>query len=455
MTSLTPEAADGPPVPAGGDPNRPVRASGWRATWLLLAFMLVNFADKTVLGLAATPMMHDLGITHAQYGRAAAAFFALFSLAAFGVSALTRRISTTTLLLVLAVLWSVAQLPMLLGAAGFGTLLATRVLLGAAEGPAFPVATHSLYTWFPDRERGLPTAVLSLGSAAGVALAAPLLTAVISGAGWRWAFGAVGLAGLVWAAVWLRAGREGPEPIRGRPSPPGPAATGGDGPVQPVQPTQPELPVRRILLTGTWIACALAAFASYWQTVSALTWGADYLRTVAGLTETQAGLVTMGTGLSSAVVILAFGLLSRRSRRHGGTLTGLARWTGVATMLAGLSGAVFALTDSVPLKIVLAVGPSVLATVPLVFAQTAVARIAPPERRGVVLGATAFVYSLAGVVSPLVVGSLTTGGHLAAGYCDGYLLSAALVGMTGLLTVLVVRPERDAARLGVPAAEGG
>ncbi|MEY9876833.1 MFS family permease [Streptacidiphilus sp. MAP12-33] len=437
MTTVTPDAADGPAAPADGAPDRAGRAPGWRATWLLLAFMLVNFADKTVLGLAATPMMHDLGITHAQYGRAAAAFFALFSLAALGVSALTRRISTTTLLLVLALLWSAAQLPMLLGAAGLGTLLVTRVLLGAAEGPAFPVATHSLYTWFPDRERSLPTAVLGLGSAAGVALAAPLLTAVINGAGWRWGFGAVGLAGLVWALVWRRLGREGPEPIRG-------------GTVLRATSDGPEPPLRRILLTGTWIACALGAFASYWATVSSLTWGADYLRTVTGLTATQAGLVTMGTGLSSALVITAFGMLSQRTRRRGGTLTGVARWTGLAAVVAGGASAVFAVTGSVPLKLVLLIGPCVLSTMLLILAQTAVARITPPGRRGVVLGATAFVYSLAGVLSPLVVGSLTTGSHLAAGYREGYLLSAAMVGAAGLLVTLLVRPERDAARLGLP-----
>ncbi|WP_052438256.1 MFS transporter [Streptacidiphilus jiangxiensis] len=439
MTTVTPDAADGPAVQADGSSGRAVRSAGWRATWLLLAFMLVNFADKTVLGLAATPMMHDLGITHAQYGRAAAAFFALFSLAAFGVSALTRRISTTTLLLVLALLWSVAQLPMLLGAAGFGTLVATRVLLGAAEGPAFPVATHSLYTWFPDRERSLPTAVLGLGSAAGVAVAAPLLTAVINGAGWRWGFGAVGVAGLAWAVVWLRLGREGPESIRGE------AAS------RALPPTAAALPLRRILLTGTWIACSLGAFASYWATVSSLTWGADYLRNVAKLTATQTGLVTMGTGLSSALAVTGFGLLAQRSRLGGGTFTALSRWTGTAAVVAAVSGAGFALTDSVPLKIVLAVGPCVLSTIMLILAQTAVARITPPDRRGVVLGATAFVYSLAGVLSPLVVGSLTTGSHLAAGYREAYLLSAAMVGVTGVLVALLVRPERDADRLGVPS----
>jgi MFS family permease len=157
----------------------------------------------------------------------------------------------------------------------------------------------------------------------------------------------------------------------------------------------------------------------------------------------------MGAGLTSALVLLAFGFLAQRSRRDGGTIGQQARWAGAAAAVAGLSVAGFALTGSTPVKVVLAVGPTLLSAVVLVLAQAACARITPPAQRGVVLGALAFVYSLAGVLSPLVVGRLTTGAHLASGYRSGYLLTAALVTTTGLLTALLVRPERDAARLGV------
>lgn len=439
MTTVSSGEAGKPTAaPSTGRTGGPATAGAWRATWLLLAFMLINFADKTVLGLAATPMMHDLHLTHAQYGRAAAAFFALFSVAALGVSALTRRVSTTRLLLVMAALWSAAQLPMLVGGAGFGVLVGTRVLLGAAEGPAFPVATHSLYTWFADRDRSLPTSVLALGSGAGVAIAAPVLTTVITHAGWRWGFGVVGVAGLVWAVLWFRFGQEGPEQIR-------------DTAVAdtPQVPHVPHVPLRRILLTGTWIASALAAFAAYWQTTSALTWGADYLRTVLGMTTDQAGLVTMGAGLTSTLVLLVFGVAAQRARRAGGSIARLAPWAGGAAVVAGLALAAFAVVGSHATKVALTVGPCTLSVVILVISQAACARIAPAQQRGVVLGALAFVYSLAGVLAPLVVGQLTTGVHLASGYRTGYLLTSAMVAVTGVLVALLVRPERDAARLGL------
>lgn len=100
--------------------------------------MLVNFADKAVLGLAGPEIMKEFGLSRQEFGTAQAAFFSLFSLSALGVSFLTRKVRTSVLLLVMGLLWSATQLPMLWGAAGFGTLIVTRVLLGIAEGPRRP-----------------------------------------------------------------------------------------------------------------------------------------------------------------------------------------------------------------------------------------------------------------------------------------------------------------------------
>jgi hypothetical protein len=61
------------------------------------------------------------------------------------------------------------------------------VILGAGEGPAFSVAAHSIYKWFPDEKRTLPTAILSQGSAFGVILAVPALNWVIVNYSWHYA----------------------------------------------------------------------------------------------------------------------------------------------------------------------------------------------------------------------------------------------------------------------------
>ncbi|MFI7316798.1 MFS transporter [Streptomyces venezuelae] len=197
-------------------------------------------------------------------------------------------------------------LPMLLGAAGFGTLVATRVLLGAVEGPAATVAVHHLHGRFEQRERTRPTAVLMVGAAGGVALSAPLLTLVIDGWGWRWTFGAVGIAGLVWAACWCARGGDGP--FGPAPGPASERGTEGGGQA---------VPYRGLLLSGTWLTAAFGAFAAYWLLSAGLTWAPDYLHEVSGLTTKQAAAVVTATAIGNAVVLLAHGLLARRSSRRG------------------------------------------------------------------------------------------------------------------------------------------
>jgi ACS family D-galactonate transporter-like MFS transporter len=76
------------------------------------------------------------------------------------------------------------QLPMI-GSIGFATLLACRITLGAAEGPAYPIALHSLYKWFPDRLRAVPTAVVAQGAGIGLALTLPALNWLIVQYSWH------------------------------------------------------------------------------------------------------------------------------------------------------------------------------------------------------------------------------------------------------------------------------
>ncbi|MFF5920802.1 MFS transporter [Streptomyces flavochromogenes] len=432
----------------GASPTAP-RAGGrqaWATTWLLLVFMLVNFADKAVLGLAGPEIMKEFGLTRQEFGTAQAAFFSLFSLSALGVSFLTRKVRTSVLLLVMGVLWAAAQLPMLWGGAGFATLIATRVLLGFAEGPSAPVAVHHVHGWFEQRERTLPTAILMVGAAAGVAVAAPTLGAVISHFGWRWAFGAAGLAGLLWVAVWRVKGKEGPlAPPVGRDAR---STEGSSGAA--------DVPLRAVFLSGTFVTAALGAFAAYWVMSAKLTWLPDYLQTVVGWDLDRAAAAVGGGAVANGAVLLAHGLLARRAALRG-TGGRLPAGAGAGLLLVASAGAVtvFATVDTLWIKVPMMFGPMAVALVMITAAQTAIARITPPSQRGVVLGALVAVFALGGIVSPLVLGRIVDSAATAtAGYENGWLVTAALLLFTGLLAACFMRPERDAERLGVPESPG-
>lgn len=174
----------------------------WTVTTLLFLYLLVNFADKAVVGLAAVPIMRELDLSPKQFGLVGSSFSFLFSLSAILVGFVANRVAVRWVLLALAFSWAVVQFPMV-GAAGLATLVVCRVLLGAGEGPAFSMAVHALYEWFPDQQRTLPTAVLTQGAAFGVIVALPALNWIIVHYSWHWAFFALGVVGLLWVVAWL------------------------------------------------------------------------------------------------------------------------------------------------------------------------------------------------------------------------------------------------------------
>jgi ACS family D-galactonate transporter-like MFS transporter len=163
---------------------------------LLFLFMVINFADKAVIGIAAVPMMQELRLSPSQFGLIGSSFFLLFSVSAIITGFVVNRVQTRWALLVMGLVWALTQFPML-GSVGFATVVACRIALGAGEGPAAPVALL----------RTLPTAIIVQGGGVGIMVALPLLNWVIVHYSWHWAFGVLGVAGLAWTAAWLALGR--------------------------------------------------------------------------------------------------------------------------------------------------------------------------------------------------------------------------------------------------------
>ena len=79
----------------------------------------------------------------------------------------------------------------------------TRSVLGLGESVNWPFSTRIVANMLPRADRGLGMGIFNSGAAAS-ALVAPVLIAPLAAAyGWRWAFLAVGAAGLAWVVLWL------------------------------------------------------------------------------------------------------------------------------------------------------------------------------------------------------------------------------------------------------------
>ena len=159
---------------AAAQPGTPKGA--WLIAVLLFLFMLINFADKAVIGIAAVPLMDELHLSPREFGLLGSSFFLLFAVSAVVTGFIVNRVETRWALLVMGLVWALTQFPMV-GTAGFATIMASRIALGAGEGPAYPVALHSIYKWFPNELRTLPTAIITQG---GVMVALLLLNWAIS-----------------------------------------------------------------------------------------------------------------------------------------------------------------------------------------------------------------------------------------------------------------------------------
>lgn len=145
---------------------------------LLFIFMVINFADKAVIGIAAVLIMQELQLGPRQFGLVGSSFFLRFAVSSVATGFLVNRVQTRWVLLAMGFIWALSQFPMI-GSVGFETLAACRIALGAGEGPTTPVALHSAYTWFPNERRTLPTAVIVQGGAIGGMVALPLLNWII------------------------------------------------------------------------------------------------------------------------------------------------------------------------------------------------------------------------------------------------------------------------------------
>jgi len=211
------------------------------------------------------------------------------------------------MLLAMAVVWAIVQFPVL-GGASFGVLLVSRIVLGLAEGPATPVALHAVMKWFPDERRDLPNSIVLAATGLGLLVAAPVMALVQVHWGWRWCFGVLAIAGLVWSVVWLLVGREGPydKPADNAAAESwGAAETHATGAACAVT---GRVSYWRLFSAPTWICFALAGFGCYFVTAVLTTWLPTYLESVREISTISTGNWIAATAATGAVAMFGQGV---------------------------------------------------------------------------------------------------------------------------------------------------
>ncbi|MDE2361686.1 MAG: MFS transporter [Hyphomicrobiales bacterium] len=399
---------------------------------MLFFFMFVNFADKAILGLTAVPMMKELNLTPKEFGLVGSSFFLLFSISTIVVGFLVNRIQAKWALFVMSLIWALAQFP-ILGTTGLATLIASRIVLGAGEGPAYPVAVHAAYKWFPDEKRAVPTAFIAQGASIGVIIALPALGWVVTHYSWRWAYGVLGVVGLVWCVAWAIFGREGELPVTVK------AQSGR---------VIDRVSYWRLIFNPTILGNIIASFGAYWGLSLLVAWFTPYLEAGLGIEASHAHLISALPWAVSALFVIFISWFSQRLMLRGVT-TRLARGVlaGACVTVGGLALVTMPYVDWLPLKVALVViGISVPSAI-YVLGPAVISEITPPTQRGALLAINNATVTTAGLIAPFATGSaIQNAATPAAGYVYGFFVCGIITLVGGLIGMIFIRPAAEIRR---------
>lgn len=389
---------------------------------------MINYLDRTVLGIAAPSLTVDLQISPEVMGIVFSAFSWSYAASQIPGGWVLDRLGNRLTYFFSVTFWSLFTL--LQGVAtGLYSLLFYRLGLGASEAPCFPVNGRIVATWFRARERARATAVYTVGEYLGLACFGPMLFWVTARFGWRPMFFIVGGAGIAFGLVWWFLYREPEEHKAAAKSAAGERVTWAQ--------------VRQLLGFRQIWGASLGQFGGNSTLVFFLTWFPTYLATERQMDWIQAGFYAILPFLAAACGVMFGGFGSDYLLKRTGSAN-LARKLPIIVGLLGASTIIAAnYVDSNQL---------VIAILSLAFfcqgmtglGWTVISDVAPLKMLGLTGGIFNFSANLAGIVTPIVIGAIigATGSFF---YALAYVGAVALLGAFSYIFILgdVKRLEVD------------
>jgi predicted MFS family arabinose efflux permease len=184
---------------------QPTHSRGYELTALLLLGLAYGFAyfDRMAMSFLAPFVQGELSLNNTEIGALGSALSVTWALGAYLVGRWSDSIGRRKpFLLAALVVFSLCSV--LSGLAwNFGTLFATRVVMGAAEGPFLPICLAIIAAASAESRRGLNSGIVqnAFGSILGTALAPLVLVWLAQTYSWRVAFYIAGVPGLVLALL--------------------------------------------------------------------------------------------------------------------------------------------------------------------------------------------------------------------------------------------------------------
>jgi MFS transporter, ACS family, D-galactonate transporter len=398
--------------------------------------VVITFLDRSNISITAPAMRGELGLDTRHMGWILSAFGWTYAFGQIPGGWLVDRVGPRILYPAILILWSVATA--CLGfAAGFVSLFAIRLVIGALEAPSYSINNMVVSSWFPDRERAGAIGFYTSGQFVGLAFLTPLLLWLQATHGWRAVFFTTGIGGLAWGVIWLACYRT-PRNSRANAAEIAYLESGGAlvdlGTVESRKARAPfawadlwtVFKYRK--LWGVYIG-QFAVTTCQWFF---LTWFPTYLVEFRHLSFVKSGLYASVPFLAAFAGVLCSGYVSDFILRHRGNL-GLARKAPIITGLilsATIMGANYVeAPEAVIFFMALAFFGNGMASI----GWSLISSVAPRRLIGLTGGTFNFISNLSGIATPLVIGYLAQGGNFAPG-----LVYVSVVAVIGALAYILI-----------------
>lgn len=365
---------------------------------------MINYLDRTVLGIAAPFMSKDLGLTAAQLGLVFSAFSWSYAALQIPGGIFLDRFGTRVTYFIAVVMWSLFT-ALMAATRSLQGLILTRVGVGIFEAPCFPANSRILATWFPQQERARANGIYSFGQYVGLGFLSVPLFWIAQRYGWRELFvvvGALGVAfGLVWWVLYRNPGDSSAANQAERDYIE--AGGGGDYKGDPVRFRWSQ--IRALLRQRQVLGASLGQFGGNSTQVFFVTWFPTYLVKARGMTFIQAGFMTSLPYIGASIGVLVGGLLSDRLLKKTGS-------PNLARKLPIVGGMVLASTIVAANYVPAGNDALVILIMSIAFfgqgmtnlGWTVISDVAPKRLIGLTSGIFNFSANLAGIVTPLVIG---------------------------------------------------
>ena len=413
--------------------GRPSRAR-FAMLGLIATGTLVNYLDRTVLGIAAPALTRDLGIDAAVMGIVFSAFSWSYAASQVPGGLFLDRFGTRITYALSVGFWSLFTLLHSL-AGGLTSLLGLRLALGVSEAPCFPANSRVVATWFPQSERAFATGVYTVGEYIGLAFLSPVMFWLLVHHGWRSLFITCGVIGFAFALLWIAKYRDPPEHQGVNAAELDLIAAGGGlvGGGDKAARIDWSKAGRLLSFRQMWGIC-IGQFAGNSTLVFFLTWFPTYLATERHMTFLKIGFYAVLPFIAASVGVLFGGWWSDTMLRRGKSAN-VARKAPIITGLLLASTIIAANFVESNTAVIAILSLAFFAQGMAALGWTLVSDIAPKGMLGLTGGIFNLAANLAGIVTPLVIGVIVarTGSFF---YALAFVGALALMGALAYIFVL-------------------